>query len=199
MLYKQKTRVAQHNSFLLVLYFCSMAPLWGLSTPRAPKQLFQKIIAVSWSRNRICSYGFTQYFTCAKLYPFLLMFPQRAGPIGPQNTLKTKTYFGAFFPICCSFNFWEALGAVVPWCHNGAIHDSVCSPTNKAHRHQPALALAGCAARCPQSSHATSPTSDGPAVAPPPRRQLHAKARGYICVEAPWSAEIRKFKLPVCP
>ena len=44
-------------------------PAVGLSTPRAPKELYNNKI-ISWSRSRRFSYGFAPYFSCAKLYTF---------------------------------------------------------------------------------------------------------------------------------
>ena len=44
-----------------------MAPPSGLSTPRAPKELFLKIRKVIWSRSRCFSYGLAPYYAWAKL------------------------------------------------------------------------------------------------------------------------------------
>ena len=51
-----------------------MAPPWGLSTPRAPKNFFKNVQKVSWSRNKCFPHGFAPYLACAKLYTFPL-FP----------------------------------------------------------------------------------------------------------------------------
>ena len=41
----------------------TMAPSWGLSTPRAPKELFPKIQKnIIWSRNKCFPYGFAPCF-----------------------------------------------------------------------------------------------------------------------------------------
>ena len=48
-----------------------MAPSWGLSTPRAPKELLQtKHLNVIWSRNRRPGHGLTPHVACAKLHTF---------------------------------------------------------------------------------------------------------------------------------
>ena len=60
-----------------------MAPPWGLSTPRAPKELFPKFQKVIWSRNRCFSYGFAPYFACAKLYAFPMFPAYSHAPLGP--------------------------------------------------------------------------------------------------------------------
>ena len=41
-------------------------------------------------------------------------------PLGPKNDLKTMIYFGAFFKKSFLF-LLGALGAIVIWCHRGAI------------------------------------------------------------------------------
>ena len=83
-----------------------MVPPWGGSQRREPpKNFFLRICNIFCMRETVyISYGFRM----------------RADPLGPQNALKTKIYLWAFPPNLFLF-FWGALGAMVPWCHSGAM------------------------------------------------------------------------------
>ena len=109
----------------LITIWILMAPLWGISTPRAPnyfcnKERKNKSIVI-WSQSRRSGHGLAQYSTCAKLHIFPMVSACALAPwaLGPQNALKTKISF-CCFPICV-LSFWGALGAMAPWCHSGAI------------------------------------------------------------------------------
>ena len=65
-------------------------------------------------------FGNVQYFACVELCTFPIVPAYSLAPLGPENALKTKIYFGAF-PDKYIFFFLGVLGAMVPWCHGGAI------------------------------------------------------------------------------
>ena len=101
-----------------------MAPPWGLSTPRAPKECFSKQQTNKWNGHGIgffLSYGFAAYFAWAKLYTFPMFPAYSQAPQASKTTSKIRLNFSHVSQKRKCLFFWWALGAMVPWCHSGAI------------------------------------------------------------------------------
>ena len=94
--------------------------MWGLSTPRAPKELVQNLKKVSWSRSKRFSDRFAPYVACAKLYTFSMVSACAPDPYALKTLSKLRCTLGIFLKSICLF-FWGVLRAMVPWCHSGAI------------------------------------------------------------------------------
>ena len=60
-----------------------MAPPWGLSTPWAPKELFEKFKKVSWSRNECLFLTICTIFCMREAVYISNDLRMRAGPLGP--------------------------------------------------------------------------------------------------------------------
>ena len=74
---------------------------------------------VKWSRNKGSRHGFAPYFVCAKLHTL----PMVSTCALAHYALKMPSLRFTFCYLSkTGLLFWEALGAMVPWCQSGAMN-----------------------------------------------------------------------------
>ena len=99
-------------------------PTVGALNAKSPKIIFQFVHKNKLVAKYEFSYGFTSYFACAKLYTFPLASACAPAPYALNGTSKLRFVFGYFFSQFLFLLLFGtvALGAMVSWCHSGAIY-----------------------------------------------------------------------------
>ena len=86
-----------------------MAPPWGLSTPRAPKELFNYFLKSDLVTKQVFFLRISTIFCMRETVIISNGSRILPCPLGLKNYLKTKIYFWDFFDLFFN-SFWEPLG-----------------------------------------------------------------------------------------
>ena len=119
---RKPRRGINYLSWLLFRGFPFMAPPWGLSTPRAPKEPFQKLRKSNMVTKQVLFLRISTIFCMREAVTISNVSRILPCPLGLKNDLKTTIYFLIFFQkVFFCFFCLRALVFVFFWCHRGAI------------------------------------------------------------------------------